>query len=159
MIYLKKFFYKIINIINGLYYCKSSIEWINYRLKGGDDSKLIHYVVKESIEDDKVKYNLKEFKGKKIDEKSLINELKQHGGKHKHKYHDDSSSSSSSSSSVSSKLLYTFPAGKISTNILTYYPTIYGVPNVMLPSFSYPFTIIRLLNNALVVYPNISYGR
>jgi len=114
-----------------------------------------HYVIKESIEGDRVKYNLKEFKDKKIDEKSLSNELKQEGGKHKHRHEDDDDSSSSSSSS--SEMVFTFPAGKTHKDLmLTYYPTIYGVPNVVMPTFVssfVPFTNIKLIPNMLVITP------
>lgn len=120
----------------------------------GSSNKMSHYVIKESIEGDKVKYNLKEFKGKKIDESSLSNELNQEGGKHKRKHrHDDDSSSSSSSSS--SEMVFTFPAGKTHKDLmLTYYPTVYGVPNVILPTFVssfVPFTNIKLIPNMLVI--------
>jgi hypothetical protein len=72
--------------------------------------------------------------------------------KHKHKYDDDDSSSSSSSSDE--ELVFTFPAGKTQKNFLslTYYPTIYGVPNVVLPTFATtfaPFVNVRLLPNIL----------
>ena len=114
-------------------------------------SKLAHYVIQESLEGERVKYNLKEFNGKQIDEKSFIAELKQEGGKkHKHKYDDDSSSSSSS------EQVFTFPAGKTHRDLmtLTYYPTIYGVPNVLFPTFTTtfaPFTNISLLPNVLML--------
>lgn len=126
-----------------------------FTIQEAGGSKLSHYVIKESVEGDRVKYNLKEFKSKKIDDKSLINELKQEGGrKHKHR-HDDNSSSSSSSSS--SEMVFTFPAGKTHKDILlTYYPTIYGVPNVVLPTFVStftPFTNIKLIPNMLVITP------
>lgn len=120
-----------------------------FTIQEAGGSKLSHFVIKENVEGDRVKYNLKEFKGKKIDDKSLINELKQEGGKkHKHHYDDDSSSSSSSSSSP---MVFTFPAGKTHKDLLlTYYPTIYGVPNVVLPTFVSafaPFTNIKLFPN------------
>lgn len=122
-----------------------------FSIQEAGGSKLSHFVIKESIEDDKVKYNLKEFKGKKIDDKSFIKELKQEGGK-KHRHYDDSSSSSSSS-----EMVFTFPAGKTHKDLLlSYYPTIYGVPNVVLPTFVStfaPFTNIKLVPNMLVVTP------
>jgi hypothetical protein len=126
-----------------------------FTIQEAGSSKLSHYVIKESIEGDKVKYNLKEFKGKKIDESSLLNELKQEGGKHhKHKHYDDSSSSTSSSSS---EMVFTFPAGKTHKDLLlTYYPTIYGVPNVVFPSFVssfVPFTNVKLMPNMLIITP------
>lgn len=123
-----------------------------FTIQEAGGSKLSHFVIKESIEGEKVKYNLKEFKGKKVDTKSLLNELKQEGGR-KHKHDDDSSSSSSSSSS--SEMVFTFPAGKTHADLLlTYYPTIYGVPNVVFPTFvsSFtPFTNIKLIPNMLIV--------
>ena len=125
-----------------------------FTIQEGGTNNLIHYIVKESIEGEKVKFNLKEFKGKKIDNKSFLNELKQEGGKkHKHKHDDDDSSSSSSSSSE--ELIFTFPSsGKSHKNLLalTYYPTMYGVPNVVLPTFSTtfaPFIDVKLLPNVL----------
>ena len=122
-----------------------------FTIQEGSSSKLTHYVVKESVDNDRVKYNLKEFKGKKIDNKTFLNELKQDGGK-KHRHSDDDSSSSSSSSSE--ELVFTFPAGKTHKNLLslTYYPTIYGVPNVVLPTFATtfaPFVNVRILPNVL----------
>lgn len=115
-----------------------------FTIQEAGSSKLSHFIIKESVQGDKVKYNLKEFKGKNIDNKSLQKELKQEGGR-KHKHRDDSSSSSSSSS----EMVFTFPAGKTHKNFqLTYYPTIYGVPNVVLPTFVStfsPFTNIILL--------------
>lgn len=134
-----------------------------FTIQEGGNSKLSHYVIKETIEENKVKYNLKEFKGKKIDEKSLLNELKQEGGrKHKHKYDNSSSSSSDSSSSdssSSSELIYTFPLGKSTNDLfITYYPTIYGVPNIITPptfvSTFTPYPIgIKLLPNMVIVTP------
>jgi hypothetical protein len=127
-----------------------------FSIQEAGSSKLTHFVVKESIEDERVKYNLKEFKGKKVDDKSFISELKQEGGKRrKHRDNDDSSSSSSSDSE---ELVFTFPAGKTHKNLLslTYYPTIYGVPNVVLPTFATtfaPFVNVSLLPNVLLLTP------
>jgi hypothetical protein len=124
-----------------------------FTIQDGGSSKLSHFVIKESLEDSRVKYNLKEFKGKKIDEKTLINELKQQGGKRrKHRKYDDDSSSSSSSSS--SELVFTFPTGKSPNLMMTYYPSIYGVSNVILPTFvsSYaPFVNMKLTTNPYFV--------
>jgi hypothetical protein len=120
-----------------------------FTIQEAGSSKLSHYIIKESLEEDRVKYNLKEFKSKKIDEKNFLGELNQKGGK-KHKY-DDSSSSSSSSSEI----VFTFPTGKTHRDLfLTYYPTIYGVPNVILPTFTTifaPFTNIKLIPNMLIL--------
>lgn len=125
-----------------------------FTIQESGTSKLSHFVVKESVEEDKVKYNLKLFKGKKIDEKSFVNELKQEGGGKKHRHYDDDDSSSSSSSS--SEMVFTFPVGKTHKDLLlTYYPTIYGVPNVVLPTFVsnfVPYTNIKLIPNMFIVY-------
>lgn len=125
-----------------------------FSIQDSDSSKLSHYMVRESIENGRVKYNLKQFKGKKIDEKSFLNELKQEGGKKhkKHHYGDDDSSSSSSE-----ELVFTFPSGSTYRNplALTYYPTVYGVPNVLFPTFTTtfaPFANIKLLPNTFVIY-------
>jgi hypothetical protein len=125
-----------------------------FTIQEAGSSKLSHFVIKETLEDSRVKYNLKEFKGKKIDEKSFINEMKQEGGKkHKHKYRDNDDSSSSSSSS-SSEVVFTFPAGTSHKNtLITYYPTIYGVPNIILPTFVNPFLNVRLIPNNLIIIP------
>ncbi len=127
-----------------------------FTIQDSESSKLSHFVVRESIENERVKYNLKQYKSKKIDEKSFLSELSQEGGKRKHKKYDDSSSSSSSSSDE--ELVYTFPSGPTYKNplALTYYPTMYGVPNVLFPTFSTnfaPFTSIRLVPNSLIIYP------
>ena len=133
-----------------------------FTIQEAGSSKLTHFSIKESIENERVKYNLKEFNGKKVDNKTFLNELKQEGGKHKHKhkykYDKDDDSSSSSSSSSDEDLVFTFPAGRTHKNLLslTYYPTIYGVPNVVLPTFSTtfaPFVNMRLLPNILIMSP------
>ncbi len=133
---------------------KNYIPEFYFTIQNASNSKLSHYVVKESMtggqNDDNVDFVVKEFKGKKVDESKFIEELNQEGGKkHRHRYNDDDSSSSSSSSE---RLLFTFPAGRT----LTYYPTIYGVPNVLLPTFTSPFSVltnIRLLPNTLIITP------
>jgi hypothetical protein len=124
-----------------------------FTIQEAGSSKLTHFVIKESIENERVKYNLKEFNGKKIDSKLFLNELKQEGGK-KHKKHKHDDDDDSSSSSSSSEVVFTFPAGKTHKNLLnlTYYPTIYGVPNVLFPTFATtfaPLINIRLLPNVL----------
>ena len=122
-----------------------------FTIQDSTNNKLSHFVVQESLEGgNRVKYNLKQFKGKKVDEKTFINELNQEGGK-KHKKYDSSSSSSSSS-----EVVFTFPAGKTYNDLLTltYYPTIYGVPNVLYPTFATsfaPFTNIKILPNLLLI--------
>ena len=102
-----------------------------FTIQEGGTSKLSHYIIKESIENDKVKYKLNEFKDKNINTKEFLNELKQIGGR---KY-DDSSSSSSSSSE---RLVFTFPHRKDDKSLkkVNYFTTLYGVPNLMLPTLS-----------------------
>jgi hypothetical protein len=129
-----------------------------FTIQETNGNKLYHYVINETVEAGKVKYNLKEFKGKKIDNKSFLSELKQEGGKkHRHRHHNDDDSSSSSSSS--SEEVFTFPAGKTHKDLfLTYYPTIYGVPNIITPptfisSFT-PYPIgIKIIPNMLIFTP------
>jgi hypothetical protein len=126
-----------------------------FTIQEAGSSKLSHFVIKESVEGQKVKYNLKEFNGKKIDNESLLSELEQKGGKrHRHSRYDDDDSSSSSSSS--SEVVFTFPAGKTHKDLLlTYYPTIYGVPNVILPTFASKFAPnvnIGILPNNVIIY-------
>ena len=130
-----------------------------FTIQESGGSKLSHFIIEESLENDRVKYNLKQFRGKKIDEKSFLKELAQEGGKrHRHHSSDISSSSysSSSSSSSSSELIFSFPSKNSSYPNFTYYPTIYGVPNVILPTFLTtftPYTNIKLLPNILIVTP------
>ena len=131
-----------------------------FTIQEGGNSKLHHYVVKENIENQRVQFNLKKFngkKGKKIDDKSLLDKLKQEGGKHHRHSHRDNDSSSSSSSSSSSEMVFTFPSGKHknTSSVLTYYPSIYGVPNIILPSFVSTFatfTNIGILPSTVIVY-------
>ncbi len=106
-----------------------------FTVKDTTKDKLYHFNVKESMENDKVKYSLKQYKGK-VDEQYLANEVdnEQKGAGR----FDDSSSSSSSSDD---DYLY-FPTNKKYYNnglTLTYYPTIYGVPNLLLPTFTTTF--------------------
>jgi hypothetical protein len=104
-----------------------------FSIQDTKSNKLFHYKVNENLENDRVKYTIQKFKGK-VDEDGLLNGVAQAGGKRRH--HDDSSSSSSSEDG---DYLY-FPSGKSRLNnkgwTITYYPTIYGVPNVILPTFS-----------------------
>jgi len=126
-----------------------------FSIQNINNSKLSHFIIQESLEKERVKYALKQFDGKKIDDTQLLNILKQNGGKHKHKHKHDDDDSSSSSSSSSSELVFTFPS-KTHKDLMTlsYYPTIYGVPNVLLPTFTTsfaPFVNIGLLPNVLIL--------
>ncbi len=108
-----------------------------FSIQDTKSNKLYHYKVKESMENEKVKYTINKYKGK-VNEKELLEDIKQEGGRRK--FDDDSSSSSSSESGE----YLSFPSGKGSylNNkgwTITYYPTIYGVPNVVLPTFTSGF--------------------
>ncbi len=104
-----------------------------FSIQDTKSNKLHHFKVNEKLENDRVKYTIKKYKNK-VDEKGLLEGIKQSGGRRK--FDDDSSSSSSSSDD---EYLY-FPSGKSKLSnkgwTITYYPTIYGVPNVILPTFS-----------------------
>jgi len=113
--------------------------------------KIHHYQVNESLENNKVKYSLKKYKNKKLNDKefvdTIVKHLEQDGGKHhktkqsrsRRNKDDDSSSSSSSDDNLVFRSHKTprYP----SPLAVTYYPTIYGVPNIPLPplvsSYSY----------------------
>jgi hypothetical protein len=132
-----------------------------FSIKDTKKDKLFHYKVKESMEGGKVKYVIKEHK--KINDKLPVDNLDGGGSRsgkkykkyRKHHSDDDSSSSdsdssSSSSSSSSSDSSDSYRRRKSSRNnnlSLSYYPSIYGVPNVLLPTFSTsfsPFVDIRM---------------
>jgi hypothetical protein len=130
-------------------------------MQNTSDNKLHHIRVKETLENSKVKYKLKVLKDKKYhsNDKVLlkeINDLNTMKGGRKHKYYDSSSSSSSSSSD---ELVYTLPH-KNNNSVLTlnYYPSIYGVRNILLPSFVGSFTPyvklnIPLVSNSVIITP------
>ena len=132
---------------------KNYIPEFYFSIQHGGDNKIHHIRVRESLENNKVKFNLKVLSNKKYhaNDKVLLAEIKNIGemtGGRKHK-HDDSSSSSSSSSE---EIVYTFPKSKYSSPLLSlnYYPSIYGVRNILLPSFVGSFTPFVRLNIPLV---------
>lgn len=139
---------------------KNYIPEFYFSIQNSKDNKIHHIRVRENLENNKVKYNLKVLSNKKYhsNDKVLLNEIKNidelKGGKrrHKHKYDDDSSSSSSSSDDS----VYTFPKSKYNSPVLSlnYYPSIYGVRNILLPSFVGSFTPFVKLNIPLVS-PNV----
>ena len=68
-------------------------------------------------------------------------------GGRKHHHHESSSSSSSSSGET----VFTFPKKhQDSVLSLNYYPSIYGVPRILLPTFTSAFTPFIRLNIPLV---------
>jgi len=111
-----------------------------FTIKNASNDKMYHFQVNEELQNEKVKFTINKFNCKKEDEKILLDSLDSEvmeGGKQRRK-HKDSSSSSSSSSDMSFKLgrrssLY-------NTLSLTYYPSIYGVRNIFIPSFVTRFT-------------------
>jgi hypothetical protein len=140
---------------------KNYIPEFYFSIQNIENNKLHHIRVRETLENTKIKYNLKVLRNKKFytNDKILLNEIKsisdmKGGRKHKHKY-DDSSSSSSSSDDLS----FSFPR-KHQDSVLTlnYYPSIYGVRNILLPSFVGSFTPfvrlnIPLISNSLIITP------
>ena len=114
---------------------------------------MYHFQVNEELQNEKVKFTINKFNCKKEDEKILLDSLDSEvmeGGKHHRKHKKDSSSSSSSSSDMSFKLgrrssLY-------NTLSLTYYPSIYGVRNIFIPTFITRFT--PYINVGLPVFRN-----
>lgn len=136
-----------------------------FSIKDTKKDKLFHYKVKESMEGGKVKYVIKEHK--KIVKNLPIDNLDGGGSRKKYKKYrkhdsDDSSSSdsdsdsnsdSSSSSSSSSSGYYRGRKSRNNGLSLNYYPSIYGVPNVLLPTFSTSFA--PFVNLRLGVIPNL----
>lgn len=113
-----------------------------FTIKNASTNKMYHFQVNEELQNEKVKFTINKFNCKKEDEKVLLDSLDSEvmeGGKHHRRHKDnDSSSSSSSSSDLSFKLgrkgaLY-------NTLSLTYYPSIYGVRNIFIPTFITRFT-------------------
>jgi hypothetical protein len=132
---------------------KNYIPEFYFSIQNTEDNKVHHIRVKETLDNSRVKYNLKLLKNKKYysNDKVLLNEIKNlnniKGGR-KHKYEDSSSSSSSSD-----EVVYTFPKHSINSNpvlTLNYYPSIYGVRNILLPSFVGSFTPYVKLNIPIV---------
>jgi len=112
-----------------------------FTIKNASTNKMHHFQVNEELQNEKVKFTIFKFNCKKEDEKVLLDSLDSEvleGGKHRRRHKNDDSSSSSSSSDLSFKLgrrgnLY-------NTLSLTYYPSIYGVRNIFIPTFVTRFT-------------------
>lgn len=99
--------------------------------------KIHHFKVNETLENNKVKYSLKKYKNKNINDKEFVKALlQQDGGKH-HKRRDDDSSSSSDDDDLvyHSKKGPRYP----SPLAISYSPSIYGVPNILLPPLVSPY--------------------
>jgi hypothetical protein len=134
---------------------KNYIPEFYFSIQNSNNNKIHHVRVRETLENTKVKYNLKVLSNKKYhaNDKVLLNEINKvnnMSGGRKHRHRDDDSSSSSSSSDA---IVYTFP-NKKNNNVpmlsLNYYPSIYGVSNILLPTFSNTFTPFVKLNIPLV---------
>jgi hypothetical protein len=127
-----------------------------FTIQEGGSDKLHHYKVKETLENSRVKYALSKYSNKKIADKDIITGIKQEGGKHgRKKKYDDSSSSSSSSDDE----YLTYPRKRRNDNglSLTYYPTIYGVPNILFPTFTsnmFPYVSLKFPTGMPVVFTN-----
>lgn len=127
-------------------------------LQDTKDNSLHHLKIMESQEGGNVKFSIELLNNKKYHQNDNIlldeiNELKQTGGR-KFKFKDSSSSSSSSSSdsSDSSDLEFKFGNSYKSSPIMTlnYYPSIYGVRNILLPSFVSTFAPYVRINLPLI---------
>jgi len=123
-----------------------------FSIQEGGSKKVYHYKVKENMVNNKVSYTISNFdKNKKTVDKVLLDEIEsmvQDGGKKKRKDDDDSSSDSSSSSSDEYvKFKHRQQSNMLS---LTYYPTVYGVRNILLPTFMSSFTPYVNINVPLV---------
>lgn len=145
---------------------KNYIPEFYFSIQNSNNNKIHHVRVREILENTKVKYNIKVLTNKKYhnNDKVLLNEINKvnemSGGKrHGRKYKDDDSDSSSSSSSSSDGVVYTFPSknntNKIPVLSLNYYPSIYGVNNILLPTFSNTFTPFVKLNIPILTSPLI----
>ena len=115
-----------------------------FTIKNTSSNKMYHFQVNEELQNEKVKFTINKFNCKKENEKILLDSLDSEvmeGGKHhrrKHKDDDSSSSSSSSSRDISFRLGHR--NSLYNTLSLTYYPSIYGVRNIFIPSFVTRFT-------------------
>jgi hypothetical protein len=133
-----------------------------FTIQNTDNKKLYHYMVKENMEGGKVKFVISQYTN--VDKDVLAKgdkDEKMDGGRRRH----DSSSSSSSSSSSDSDSDYVYMPSKKSRRrrdnglTLTYYPSIYGMSNVLLPTFSTAFAPLGVnikLNSGLPTV--ITYG-
>jgi hypothetical protein len=126
-------------------------------------SKIHHYQVNETLENNKVKYSLKKYKNKNLNDKEFVKSISQHveqdGGKHhkKHRYDDSSSSSDSDDEDLiyhSKKRIprYGDPLA------ITYYPTIYGVKNIAIPPLIGTSIVLGGLTRNFITSTQLAYG-
>jgi len=146
---------------------KNYIPKFYFTMQNSEDGGIHHMKVKEVVENDKVKYSISALKNKKYhaNDGVLLDEIKalKSGlvGGRRHRRRDDSSSSSSSSSD-DEDLVYKFSKKHHQQSMppmmtLNYYPSIYGVRNILLPSFVGSFTpYVRInlpLSNSVIIRP------
>jgi len=114
-----------------------------FTIQNTSDDSLYHFKVKEQVNGDDVKHVISNIK-LSISDKEFLNQIQQiseqSGGK---SYLSDDDSSSSSSDA---DFRYSFTTLNNSPMVLNYYPTIYGVPNVFLPSFVSTFAPMVRIN-------------
>lgn len=130
---------------------KNFVPKFYFTIKDNVSEKMHHYVVKEEMDGDQVKYTLKEYDNK-VDDSQIKEQLGgsvnflNYGFDSDSDSDSDSNSDSDSDSSFSSDEIFKSKKNKKKCNnellypSLTYYPSIYGVPNVILPNFSSSFT-------------------
>lgn len=109
-----------------------------FTLQNTNDNSLHHFKVNEKVHKDDVKLMISKVKVSTSD-KDLLSQI-QTGGK---SYISDDDSSSSSSSE---DFRYSFTTLNNSQMVLNYWPNIYGVPNVFLPSFVSTFSPMVRIN-------------
>ena len=137
-----------------------------FTIQNTDNKKLYHYKVKENMEGGKVKFVISQYTN--VDKDVLAKVDKDENMNGGRRCHDSSSSSSSGSGSDSdSDSDYVYMPSKKSRRknrrnnglTLTYYPSIYGMSNVLLPTFSTAFAPLGInikLNSGLPTV--ITYG-
>ena len=135
-----------------------------FTIQNKENKKLYHYKVKENMEGGKVKFVISQYTNVDKDVLAKVDkEEKMEGGRRS----NDSSSSSSSSSESDSDSDYVYMPNKKSRRknrrnnglTLTYYPSIYGMSNVLLPTFSQTFAPLGInikLNSGLPLV--LTYG-
>ena len=147
-----------------------------FTIQNTDNKKLYHYKVKENMEGGKVKFVISQYTNidkdvlAKVDKDDNDKDDKDDNMKGGRRRHDSSSSSSSSESDSDSDSDYVYMPNKKSRRknrknrrdnglTLTYYPSIYGMSNILLPTFSTaiaPFGVNLKFNSGLPLV--ITYG-
>ena len=130
---------------------------VGYECDDKDKNKIYHFDVKETLDGENVKSYIKEYSDNDVHkhDNDLLKTITQIGGKYKHKhrrrYNDsffDSSDSSSDSyddsdsdsDSDSNSLFMDVSKNPYGNTGLVYYPTIYGIEHLTIPSFTTSFT-------------------